>query len=65
MKVYQYKIFNMSEISNKLIEDKKTEKANLITVLNGHGANGWKVCLKIKDTSYLMIREVDAELIPT
>jgi len=64
MKKFEYKIFNMSECSERLIEDKKTERRNIVQVLNQHGENGWQVIQKIKDTSFLMMREIDLTKTP-
>jgi hypothetical protein len=57
---FEYKILNMSEVTNKIAED-KTKKLNFTGVLNAYGIQGWELMFKLTDQSFLMKRK----LLPT
>lgn len=55
-KKFEYRILNLSEVA-KIIKDFPDKKADFLTVLNQFGSEGWQVVHKIKDSSYLLMRE--------
>lgn len=67
MKKYQYKVFNLSEVSfvdEKGLYKKKYvngQEVSLVDVLNNHGQEGWRVLFPLTTTkqSFLMIREIE------
>lgn len=48
---FEYKVFNLSEVS-------AIKGSNLISVLNNHGFEGWEVVLRLTDSSFLMKRSL-------